>query len=128
MITPFLTYHILMLHLALGGAAVAVLAFGSLAPWYKSWTGVVLFTTKVNLLLLILMIMSNVWFGPAYQGISLVRSVIYTLLAVTNISLALIIIHVQFNVRKRKRNWTPISITTSDSEGEEIEKTKEART
>jgi hypothetical protein len=88
-------YHLATLSISLVGFGVTLAAFGLLAPWYKSKTGIVLFFTIFNLWLLLWSAVFYTVYGPEYQWERYVRNTVYTLTAVNSIALPIVVLRIQ---------------------------------
>ncbi len=94
--------HLVILIIGILGFGLAALSFGSLAPWYRTKTGIVLFSTILNLVILLILITLRVWVGPyAYE--MHVRGVVFTYTALNGIALSIVVLRIQIISSKARK-------------------------
>lgn len=118
--STFTDYQEFMLTMGMLGFALSVLILLVLVPFYRRASGVILFSVKVNTLLLLATIFLTVKFGSGFTGQSVIRDIVYTTTAVSGFAISALILRAQVRGIKNSRSAVVADIT---GEGERMTET-----
>lgn len=94
-------YSQVMAYTATLGFLASFLVMGVLTPWYRSWTGRVLFMVKLTTFLVLLLVSLRLAFGD-YPYIETVRGFIYTAASLSGWGVAFVILRAQLLGRRNR--------------------------